>query len=63
MMIDMGVVLMNVSVEGFDIVAFDILEFGYLIVVGDESFFAFAAVNLTTATSVAMDDAGHVGGE
>ena len=63
LMINMGVVLMNVSFEGSDIVAFDILEFGYLIVVGDESFNAFASVNLTAMASVAMNDAGHVGGE
>ena len=60
-MINMGVVPVDISVKGLDVVAFDVFKFGYLfIVVGDKSLDTFAS---TATASVAMKDAGHVGGE
>ena len=59
-MINVGVVPVDISIKGLDVVAFDVLQVGDLFVVGDESLDTLAS---TAATSVAMEDTGHVGGE
>ena len=60
-MINMGFVLVDVSIVRPDVVAFNVFQvWDLFVVVGDESLDTFAS---TAATSVAMEDTVHIGGK